>query len=169
MDEYTCKGTAPVPTASPTSDSTASVAAAPADTEHVLTLTVTLPYTKAEFTETKLTLYKLAVAKTAGTVASNVDILSVTETTRRAGSVAVETQIHAPDAAGLRTIKSTLGGGDSLKTKLDTELKAQGLEASTAVTAPIAVNTSTGVRHKASAAVLVQTAATVCVSVFFSV
>ena len=38
-----------------------------------------------------------------------------------------------------------------MSTKFDTELKAQGLEESTAVTAPIAVNTSTGVRHKASA------------------
>ena len=156
-----------LPVTTPAPSLTTLVADAPADTEHVLTLTVTLPYTKADFTEAKKTLFKAAVAKTAGTVSANVDILSVTESRRRAGSIAVETRIRAPDTEGLTAIKDNLGNGDALKTKLDTELKTQGLAESTGVTAPIVVAavTNTGVQYTASAAVLVFTA-TVCVLEF---
>jgi hypothetical protein len=118
-----------------------------ADSVHALTLTVTLPYTKADFTTAKQTSFKVAVASAAGTVAGNVDILSITESRRRASSVGVETKIRAPDATGLTTLKSTLGSDTSaLKTKLNTELKAQGLAESTGVTpvATVGESLSTG-------------------------
>ena len=47
----------------------------------------------AEFDQTKQDKYKVAVAKAAGTTAANVDILSITEGRRRAGSVKVETRV----------------------------------------------------------------------------
>ena len=52
-----------------------------------------MPYSKAEFDTSKQFLYKTAVAITAGTSASNVDILSITEKRRRVGSVDVETKV----------------------------------------------------------------------------
>ena len=58
-------------------------------------LTVTTPYTKAEFGTAEQGKYKAAVAAAARTAAANVDILSVTDTEsqRRAGSVEVETKV----------------------------------------------------------------------------
>jgi hypothetical protein len=50
-------------------------------------------YSKAEFDQAKQDKYKTAVANPAGTTAANVDILSITEGRRRAGSVKVETKV----------------------------------------------------------------------------
>jgi hypothetical protein len=62
-------------------------------TNFFLTLTVTLPYTKDQFDQSKRDKYKTAVANAAGTVAANVEIVKVTEARRRAGKVAVETKV----------------------------------------------------------------------------
>jgi hypothetical protein len=59
-----------------------------------LTLTVTLPYTKDQFDQSKQDQYKAAVASAAGTVAANVEIVKITEARRRAGKVAVETKVR---------------------------------------------------------------------------
>jgi hypothetical protein len=59
-----------------------------------LTLTVTLPYTKDQFDQSKQDKYKAAVASAAGTVAANVEIVKITEARRRAGKVAVETKVR---------------------------------------------------------------------------
>ena len=60
----------------------------PLDTEHFVTLMVTMPYTEAEFDKTKRDLYKIAVAAAAGTIAANVVIVEI-----RTGSVIVETKV----------------------------------------------------------------------------
>jgi hypothetical protein len=67
--------------------------AAPADTKFFVTLTVTLPYTKADFDQAKQDKYKTAMAATAGTSAANVEVVKITEKRRRAGSVEVETKV----------------------------------------------------------------------------
>jgi hypothetical protein len=59
-----------------------------------LTLTVTLPYTKDQFDQSKQDKYTAAVASAAGTVAANVEIVKITEARRRAGKVAVETKVR---------------------------------------------------------------------------
>jgi hypothetical protein len=110
---------------------------APADTKFFVTFTATLPYTKADFTDELQTKYKAAVAKAAGTTAANVEILKITEARRRAGSVEVETKIRAKDKDGQDALATELGTGDEMLNKLNTELKAQGLEEATGVTAPV--------------------------------
>ena len=52
-----------------------------------------MPYSKSEFNQDKQDKYKLAIASAAGTPADNVDIVSITEKSRRAGSVNVETKV----------------------------------------------------------------------------
>ena len=76
------------------------------------------------------------MASAAGTVAANVDILSVTEGRRRAGSINVETKLRAADEAGMAKISESLGSGDAVKTKVNTELKKQGLSEATASSSP---------------------------------
>ena len=102
-----------------------------------------MPYSKAEFDAAKQDAYKAAVANAAGTVAANVDILSITDARRRAGSVAVLTKIRATDASSAAALSSTLGTGAALKAKLDASLSAQGLAASSAVSAPVVTATDT--------------------------
>jgi hypothetical protein len=46
-------------------------------------------------------------------------------------------QIRASDSTGVEKLISTLGTGDNLKTKLNSELKKQGLNEATGVTAPV--------------------------------
>jgi len=149
--------------AAPNSAKVQPVAAAPADSVHAITLTVTLPYTRADFTSAKQTSFKAAMAAAAGTVASNVDILSITEGRRRAGSIAVETKIRALDAAGLTVLENTLGSDASaLTAKINTELKAQGLEESTGVTVTVdAAKTGAAAQCTASNTALVLATAAV--------
>jgi hypothetical protein len=109
----------------------------PLDTKHFVTLSVTMPYSKAEFDTAKQDNYKSAMADTAGTSASNVDILQIKESRRRADSVDVKTQIRAKDAAGVQALANTLGSGDALKTKLNKNLEAKGIKASTGVSDPV--------------------------------
>jgi hypothetical protein len=45
-------------------------------------------------------------------------------------------QIRAIDSAGADKLVSTLGTGDALKTKINTELKKQGLQEATGASAP---------------------------------
>lgn len=61
-----------------------------------VSLTVAMPYSKADFNSAKQFFFKEAVAGAAGTDAANVDIISITETRRRAGSVDVETKVLGP-------------------------------------------------------------------------
>jgi len=108
----------------------------PKDTPHAVVITVTMPYTKDEFDEDKQTKFKKAVAKVAGTTEKNI-VLTIKDSRRRAGSIQVETKILAGSPQRLAEIKSTLGSDTAkLLEKLNTELKAQGLEAATGVTAP---------------------------------
>ena len=66
---------------------------APADTKHFVMLTITLPYTKADFDQAKQEKYKAAMAATAGTSLANVVIEMITEKRRSAGSVDVKTKV----------------------------------------------------------------------------
>ena len=50
-------------------------------------------YSKADFDQTKRDKYKAAVANAAGTTSANVEILSILEARRRAGSIEVETKV----------------------------------------------------------------------------
>eukprot|EP00802_Teleaulax_amphioxeia_P015775 Tamp_15874.p1 GENE.Tamp_15874~~Tamp_15874.p1 ORF type:complete len:355 (+),score=48.53 Tamp_15874:1-1065(+) len=119
----------------PTAAPATTPAPAATDTQHFVTMTVTMPYSKAEFDTAKQDKYKVAVANAAGTTAANVEILSITDGRRRAGSVKVETKIRASDSSGVEKLITTLGTGDDLKTKLNSELKKQGLAEATGVTA----------------------------------
>ena len=67
--------------------------AVPKNTTFFVTVTVTLPYTKAEFDQAKQDKYTAAMAATAGTIAANVVIESITEKRRRAGTVDVKTKV----------------------------------------------------------------------------
>jgi hypothetical protein len=93
-----------------------------------------MSYTKAAFNTALQGKYKAAVARAAGTTYANVDIVSITEVRRRAGSVNVETRISASDSAGAAKLALTLGDSDALTRKINKELVAQGLLESTAVT-----------------------------------
>jgi hypothetical protein len=95
-----------------------------------------MPYSKVEFNAVKQEKYKAAVASAAGTNAAYVDILSITETRRRTASIIVETKIRAADETGLGKISESLGSGDGVKTKINTELKKQGLSEATASSTP---------------------------------
>jgi len=110
----------------PTAAPATTPAPAATDTQHFVTMTVTMPYSKvsqgrqlherrvrvyttpascwsmnesvcvasqAEFDTAKQDKYKVAVANAAGTTAANVEILSITDGRRRAGSVKVETKV----------------------------------------------------------------------------
>ena len=59
-----------------------------------VTITVKMPYSKVEFDTSKQEKYKSAIASSAGTASSNIDILSIAEGIRRAGSVQVETKVR---------------------------------------------------------------------------
>ena len=63
--------------------------AVPKNTTFFVSVTVTLPYTKAEFDQAKQDKYTAAMAATAGTIAANVVIESITEKRRHAGAVDV--------------------------------------------------------------------------------
>jgi hypothetical protein len=76
------------------------ISAVPKNTTFFVSVTVTLPYTKAEFDQAKQDKYTAAMAATAGTIAANVVIESITEKRRRAGAVDVKTKVassrHVP-------------------------------------------------------------------------
>ena len=57
-------------------------------------MSVTMPFTKASFTEAKQDQYKAAIASAAGTDPANVEILNIIEVRRRAGSIKVETKVR---------------------------------------------------------------------------
>ena len=71
------------------------------DSQHYVTLTVTMPLTEAEFDQATQDKYKAAMAAAAGTDPANVEILRVTleyiyvKTRRRAGSIQVETKVRS--------------------------------------------------------------------------
>jgi hypothetical protein len=67
---------------------------APADTKHFVTMVVTLPLIKADFDTARQDQYKAAVASAAGTDLANVEIVSISEARRRAGSIQVDTKVQ---------------------------------------------------------------------------
>jgi hypothetical protein len=89
---FTPSANSPTPTTTPVPKMVAEVA--PADSKFFVVMVVTMPYSKAEFDEGKQTKYKAAIASTAGSPVENVDIVSITEMRRRAGSVEVETKVR---------------------------------------------------------------------------
>merc|ERR1711970_872942 len=94
--------------------------------------TVSLPYSKADFTADKQTKFKEAVASAAGGGATKDDVtLKITEARRRAGKINVEVTIKVAtkDAA------NAMAAAISAKT-LNEKLKAAGLEEATMVSTP---------------------------------
>jgi hypothetical protein len=55
-----------------------------------------MPYSKSDFNEALQDKYKAAIASAAGAPVDNVDIVSIREKRRRAGSVDVETKVLLP-------------------------------------------------------------------------
>jgi hypothetical protein len=51
------------------------------------------------------------------------------------------TQVRATDSAGADKLASTLGTGDALMTKINTELKKQNLKEASGVSAPVSNDT----------------------------
>jgi hypothetical protein len=91
-----------------------------------------MPMTPAAFSAVQDT-YKAAIAFAAGINPLNVDILSVSESRRRAGSSDVETKIRARDSAALKVLGDKLGSGDAALATINAELVKRGLPASTGV------------------------------------
>ena len=110
---------------------------APVDSQFFVAFAVTMPYSKAEFGADKQGRYEVAIARAAGTVAANVDIVSITEAAlRRGGVVKVDTKIRTSDASSSSAVLSTLGRGVALKNLLNAALAAQGLQPATDVSSP---------------------------------
>ena len=67
----------------------------PVDSKFFVAFAVAMPYSKAEFVANKQRRYEVAIARAAGTVAANVDIVSITEAElRRGGIVKVDTSFN---------------------------------------------------------------------------
>ena len=128
------------------------------NTKHFVVITVTMPYSRAEFDQAKQKKYKEAVAKAAGTVAANIE-LKITDARRRASSIKVETKIRASSADGVKSLKSALGSGDALKNKINKELEAQGLAKSTGVSEGVSKTGGGGLSSGAIAGIVVGTLA----------
>jgi len=71
---------------------------APTDSKFFFTITVSMPYSKAEFDADKKSKYKIAVATAAGTIETNVDLVEIKEKRRRAGSIDVVTKVSNREA-----------------------------------------------------------------------
>jgi hypothetical protein len=102
----------------------------PADSLFSLVLIIKMPLSKAEFDVGKQEKFKEAMSATAGINTQNIDIVSITEGRRRAGSINVETRLRTADSASLQKLASQLGSGDALLAKINTELVKRGLPAS---------------------------------------
>ena len=106
------------------------------DSQHYVTLTVTMPLTEAEFDQATQDKYKAAMAAAAGTDPANVEILRVTleyiyvKTRAQPHAHAhahthKHAQIRAVDAAGASKLMDTLGSDDQLLTKINAELEVR--------------------------------------------
>ena len=128
-------GSSPVGAATP-APPTGSGGAAVATESFFLQLAVVLPYTKAEFDAEKQQAYRTALAIASKTDVDKVEIVSITDSRRRAGRITVVTRITADDAAAVTALRNTLGTGDALKAKINKELVAQGLSEALDVSRP---------------------------------
>ena len=63
-----------------------------------------MPYAKSDFNEALQEKYKLAIASAAGAPVDNVDIVSITEKRRRAGSVETKVLCLLPSLHLLRVV-----------------------------------------------------------------
>ena len=106
---------------------------ASADSPHVLVLAVKMPYMKAKFDGAKQGLFKDTIASPSDTSPRNLDILSIAEARRRAGSIEVEANISAMDDASLHALSSTLEWGHSMFANFHAELTERCIPASTVV------------------------------------
>jgi hypothetical protein len=97
---------------------------------------VTMPYSRSEFDAGTQQKYKAAIASVAATSADNVEIINITESRRRAGSVDVYTKILLADAVKARQMLERLGEGEGLLQLINVGLKKQDLQESSAVSAP---------------------------------
>ena len=113
-----------------------------------------MPYTADQFNADKQTKFKTAVANAAGTTPENVMIVSFEPARRCNSGIVVKTKILATEAAAVTTLKSTLGSGAALLNKLNTALRAEGLDDSTGVTAPVTGISSAEARSTALTAEL---------------
>merc|ERR1712167_348177 len=105
-------------------------APAPTAKNFEVRFTVSLPYSKADFTADKQTKFKEAVASTAGAAIADVN-LKITEVRRRAGKINVEVTIRVATEDAAKTMASAITAD-----RLNENIKAAGLEEATMVSAP---------------------------------
>jgi len=117
---------APAPAPPPSTTTTP----APTAKNFEVRFTVSLPYSKADFTADKQTKFKEAVASTAGAAIADVN-LKITEVRRRAGKINVEVTIKVATEDAAKTMASAITAD-----KLNEKLKAAGLEEATMVSKP---------------------------------
>merc|ERR1711887_93430 len=114
-----------------TTAATTTATPAPSTTakKFVVKFTVSLPYSKADFTADKQTKFKEAVASAAGGGATKDDVtLKITEARRRAGKINVEVTIKVATKEAANTMAAAITAD-----KLNEKLKAAGLEEATMV------------------------------------
>jgi hypothetical protein len=121
------------PSSDPPSSTSGQAAASSPPAPPNLVLNVKMPYSKDEFDVGNQDTFKEAIASAAGISPLNVNILSITDSRRRGGSVNVETKLSTMDAASLQELAKTLGSGDAMLAKINAELTKRGLPASTGI------------------------------------
>merc|ERR1712167_2456 len=117
-----------------TTAATTTATPAPSTTakKFVVKFTVSLPYSKADFTADKQTKFKEAVASAAGGEATKDDVtLKITEARRRAGKINVEVTIKVATKEAANAMAAEITAD-----KLNEKLKAAGLEEATMVSKP---------------------------------
>merc|ERR1711990_1247192 len=115
-----------------TTAATTTTTPAPTAKKFEVKFTVSLPYSKADFTADKQTKFKEAVASAAGGGATKDDVtLKITEARRRAGKINVEVTIKVATREAANTMAAAITAD-----KLNEKLKAAGLEEATMVSKP---------------------------------
>jgi len=113
-----------------TTAATTTTTPAPTAKKFEVKFTVSLPYSKADFTADKQTKFKEAVASTAGAAVADVS-LKITEARRRAGKINVEVTIKVATKEAANAMAGAITAD-----KLNEKLKAAGLEEATMVSKP---------------------------------
>merc|ERR1712216_737454 len=113
-----------------TTAATTTTTPAPTANKFEVKFTVSLPYSKADFTADKQTKFKEAVASTAGAAVADVS-LKITEARRRAGKINLEVTIKVATKEAANAMAGAITAD-----KLNEKLKAAGLEEATMVSKP---------------------------------
>eukprot|EP00277_Geminigera_cryophila_P011646 CAMPEP_0179437518 /NCGR_PEP_ID=MMETSP0799-20121207/21399_1 /TAXON_ID=46947 /ORGANISM="Geminigera cryophila, Strain CCMP2564" /LENGTH=558 /DNA_ID=CAMNT_0021218511 /DNA_START=135 /DNA_END=1811 /DNA_ORIENTATION=- len=128
---------------SPTVTATATGTSA---TATLVEMKISLPITKAEFTESKQEAFRSAVAATAIVAVADVTILNIEEMARRAASVHITTQVKASDSTAGNNIVANWD-----LAALNKNLATKGLKAAVMVTMPAVQGKETTAKPQSTA------------------